>query len=546
MATASIASQQYDPQTPQWWVDRLYRALMERKSDHDVYDAYYRGDFPLPWLAPQAALDFRRILKMTRSNFCGLIVDSQVERMSVEGFRVGEGAEADKDVWDIWQYNNMDSDFDQGLLEAAIGGTSYLLVEPNSTNKKRPKIHIEHPSQAIVEFEPGTNRRVTAAGLKAWQDDLTGKIYATLYLPKRIYKFQVDKPKHVGPRTKYWWEPREGVPFTGKNPLGEVPLFELPNNPRLLDGGVSELADVLDVQDRIVKTIADRLMTQDYGAFPQKWATGWPEEDESGLPTAPIEIGRNRMITTDVQETKFGQFEAAQIGGYLLAKAEDVKDMASRTRTPAQYLLGEMSNVSGETLKASESGLVAKVRQRSKAMSDPVERAMRAARRLAGLAADDEDRDTKMEVIWKNPEFRTEGELVDALFKLGSPPINMPRKVVWEKWGATPQEIERWDAMMREQRRSDDLLNMMTERMKLQIAAEAQEQAQEIAANDPLAQPAGNTSGNSGPKGARAPSASAEDRSGGGANKRKTRRRRQTRDTDGDGMVGEGRNGNEV
>jgi hypothetical protein len=443
--------------------------------------------------------------------------------MSIEGFRVGTQPDADLEAWRIWQANNMDSDFDQGLLEAAICGVSYLLVEPNPGNRRTPKIHVEHANQAIVEHVPGTNRRESAAGLKAWEDEVTGKIYATLYLPDKVYKYEADKPKYIrGRRQRMRWLPRLGVRFVGRNPVKEVPLYEVPNNPRLLTGGVSEIADVMDVQDRIVKTIADRLMTQDFGAFPQKWASAWPESDADGNPTPEIQIGRNRMVTTEVAETKFGQWDAAEIGGYIVAKAEDVKDIASRTRTPAQYLLGEMSNVNGETLKASESGLVSKVRQRCKGVDDPVERAMRSVRRLAGLPTGDE----MMQVIWKNPEFRTEGELVDALFKLGSPPINMPRVVVWEKWGATPPEIQRWEGLMREQRRQDDLMMMMTERYKAAAVADATQ----------TATPAGQ-GGAAKPD----PQAKSKQRGGGGGG---GGRRRQSRDTDGDGIVGEGRNGN--
>jgi hypothetical protein len=188
----------------------------------------------------------------------------------------------------------------------------------------------------------------------------------------------------------------------------------LPNNPRLLLGGISELADVTDIQDRVNKTLADRLVTQDYGSFPQKWATAWPEQDELGNPTPPIDVGRNRMVTTEVAETRFGQFEAAALDPYSTAKREDVKDIASRTRTPAQYLLGEMANVSGDALKSAESGLVSKVRQRQRTYAEGFEQAMRLARRAAGLP----DAGARgMETIWRNPEFRTEGELTDAVVK---------------------------------------------------------------------------------------------------------------------------------
>lgn len=340
------------PLSPLWWVNRLYARLNEQRKMVDFFDAYYRGDHPLPWLAPQARDEFRRILAMTRSNYMGLVVDATAERLQVEGFRLGADTEqADADTWRIWQANNLDSDSDQGILEAIIARCSYMQVAPNPDDPPTPHMWLEHPSQAIVEYVPGTNRRRRAASLKAWDDDWTQEIHITLQVPGHIYKYRTSRPKVGGSVGPPEWVERdvEGEQPNGRrtNPLGVVSMVELPNNPRLLTGGVSELADVTDIQDRINKTLADRLITQDYGAFPQKWAVAWPNEDEDGTPNT-IDGGRNRMVTTEVKETKFGQWDAAPMDPYSLAKREDVKDIASRTRTPAQYLLGEMSNVNGE------------------------------------------------------------------------------------------------------------------------------------------------------------------------------------------------------
>jgi hypothetical protein len=447
---------QLAPLSPEWWVARLYKQLADCQRDMDRFDRYYRGDHPLPWLPAQAQDEFRRILRMTRSNYMGLVVDAMVERIQVEGFRVGDSEDADADTWRIWQENNLDADSDEGFLEAAICGRSYLLVAPPDRPGDSPKMWMEHPSQAVVEFVPGSSRRQRAAGLKLWVDDWTGDLNATLYLPDGLYKFRTKAPKAGMGGTSPAWERREvpGETWPAPNVLGEVPLFELANNPRLLTGGRSEIADVTDVQDRINKTIADRLMTQDFGAFPQKWALGWPERDADGNPTAKIDVGRNRMVTSDVgkDQAAFGQWDAAPLDPYSSAKREDVKDIASRTRTPAQYLLGEMSNVNGETLKASESGLVSKVRQRCRSYGETLEEAMRLARRAAGMQ---DPGDTGMETIWRNPEFRTEGEMVDALVKMAS--LGVPHEALWERWGATPQEIARWRDI-NEQAAADPLL----------------------------------------------------------------------------------------
>lgn len=444
-----------EPLSPDWWVARLYKQLVARRGMVDFYNDYYIGEHPLPWLAPQARDEFRRILKMTRSNYMGLVCDATAERAQIEGFRLGASAEkADDETWRIWQANNLDSDSDMGILESLISGQSYTLTAPNPDDAKTPHIWIEHASQAILEFQPGSNRRKRAAGLKVWDDDWTQEVHATLYLPDAIYKFKAARPQSGTASSNPDWQPREvvGEDWPAKNPLGVVPLVEIPNNPRLLTGGVSELADVTDVQDRCNKTIADRLITQDYGAFPQKWAVAWPDEDADGNANT-IDIGRNRMVTTDVKETQFGQWDAAPLDPYSAAKREDVKDIASRTRTPAQYLLGELNNVNGETLKASESGLVSKVGQRMRSWAEGYEETMRLARRVAGLPS---GADAGMETIWRNPEFRTEAELTDAVVKRVAAGISSLRQGR-EDVGYTQAQIARMEADDQAER-SDPLL----------------------------------------------------------------------------------------
>jgi hypothetical protein len=405
--------------SPEWWVRRLYKQLTARRPELQFYDDYYTGNHPLPWLAPQAREEFRRILEMTRANVMGLVCDATVERVHVEGFRFGEDAKSDADSWRIWQGNNLDSDSDIGWLESCIGGISYFMVEPNEVDSTLPRIALEHGSQAITEAVPG-NRRLRKAGLKLFVDDWTGLLNATLFLmddtmtTMAVFKYEADNP-HEGTLSDPEWRRRTvpGEEWGGAAQLAAIPLVPIRNNPRLLTGGRSELYDLTDIQDRINKTLADRLITQDYGAFPQKWAVAWPQEDEEGHPNT-IDIGRNRMVTTEVEQTKFGQFTAAELDPYSNAKREDVKDIASRSRTPAQYLLGEMSNVNGETLKASESGLIAKVRQRMRPWGEAAEEAMRLARILGGVAG---DQDPFMETVFANPEFRTEGEVTDAAIK---------------------------------------------------------------------------------------------------------------------------------
>lgn len=402
---------------PDWFVKRLYKALERQAADARFYNDYYVGDPPLPWLAPQAREEFRRILRMARLNVLGLVADATMERANIEGFRFGSDSTADSATWDIWQWNNMDADSNVGFLESLIAKCSYYLVEPNRSDRTKPYMWVEDATQCIVEYAPGSNRRVRHAGLKMWVDDWTAELCTTLFLmvdgQLRVYKYRAENPNSPDPR----WLRREvkGEVWGGLGGMDRIPLVEVPNNPRIKTGGRSEFEDLTDSQDRINKTLADRLIDQDYGSFPQKWATAWPEFQEDGVtPVPPIDVGRARMVTTDVEGAKFGQWDASPLDPYLNAIKEDIKSIASRSRTPAQYLLGDMSNVNGETLKASESGHIAKVRQRMRSWGEATEEAIRMVRQLAGLSSANEHR---METVWANPEFRTEGELTDATVK---------------------------------------------------------------------------------------------------------------------------------
>jgi hypothetical protein len=452
-------TQQLEPLTPRWWLRRLYSQLVARRTDNEILRNYYEGHHPVPWLTSEAREEFQRILVMTKSNYLGLVVDAQVERQEVVGFRVGEEGddanrklEADDDMWKIWQYNGLDSWFDTGLLESAITGAAYLLVEPPGRGEDVARIHIEHPDEFVVEHTPGTNRRVTAAALKLWLDDWTGRTMATLYLPGFLWKFASSSQLGAVLPSDPTWLPRAdglGEPVAERTGLDIVPAWELPNNPLLGTGGRSEIEDLIPIQDRINKGLADRMITQDFGAFPQKWATGWPEVDQFGNPTQTIKVGQHRIVSTAAIDTKFGQFVAADLDGYIATKNADVKDIASRSRTPAQYLLGDVTNVAGDTLRMAESGLAAKVRQRNRPHSLSLENAMRWARRLSGMG--ELSRDVVVETLWRNPEFRSEGELVDALVKMST--IGVPQEALWERWGATPSEIKKWRAMREEELR---------------------------------------------------------------------------------------------
>ncbi|MFB7162321.1 phage portal protein [Streptomyces sp. NPDC056242] len=427
------------PGEPLWWLERLWTELEERRKYAELMRCYYSGDHPLALVADKARDAFRRLLKQARSNYVGLVIDATAERIQVDGMRIGDSPVGDEEAWRIWQANNFDADSDLLITEAVKVGRAFVLVAPNPADASTPIVTAEDCTQAVVAYVPGS-RRERAAGLKVWTDDWTGELMATVYLPDALVKYAAPKP-NPGIAGKPKWVPREvpGEPWPAPNPLGVVPLVEMQNRPDLLGGCMSEVEDVLDIQDRINKTLIDRLMAQEFSAFRQRWMTGYEVPiDDNGQPVEPFKSAVDRLWVIEDENVQMGEFSATDIGPYLQAVESDVKDMAARTRTPSQYLLGAMVNISGDALKAAESGLVSKVRQRIRPFGEAIEDVVRLYLSAAGDGRDL----SAIEVIWHNPEFRTEGELVDALMKMAT--LGVPREALWERWGASQAEIAQW------------------------------------------------------------------------------------------------------
>lgn len=419
--------------TPLWWVERLNKRLEDRAGTLDLLSRYYEGDHPLPQpINERVRRQFVRMLTASRANWTGLIVDAVAERLHVDGFRLDTDAgTGDNDAWSIWQRNELDAESELVHNEALVAGESYVSVWSDPDDPEVPLITPEHPGQMVVEVDP-TNRRRIAAAFKCYLDDWTGDRFATLYLPNGIWKYRA-------PNNGNWSMRAESL----ANPLGEVPVVPFRNRPRLLSGGRSEIGDVTDIQDRINKTLFDRMMAGEYSSYRQRYSIGMEiPVDDNGRPKAPFEAAIDRLWMAEDPDVKFGEFSATDLGPYIAAVESDIQHMAAISRTPPHYLLGQIINISGDALKAAESGLASKAKSRARHFGEAWEKVIRLA-----FAVLDDPRAKVMDsqVIWADPETRTEGERVDALMKMSS--LGVPREALWERWGASQQEVERWRSM---------------------------------------------------------------------------------------------------
>ncbi len=434
--------------SPEWWLRRLHTALVERRPALQNATDYYEGLHNLAFESKRFRKAFGAQLDAFADNWCEVVVDASEERLNVEGFRVGDNPEGDRDAWRIWQANDMDGQSQLAHTDALVGGIAYVIPWA-SDDPATPEICVANAHDAIVECHPKMHRR-RRAGLRVYRDEW-GHDNAELFLPDAVYTFRSAQPRDdlmVVDAANVGWVSAGEQP----NPLGVVPVIPLPNRPRTRHSrqGIiaqSEIRAIMPLQDAVNKLVADMLVASEKQALPARWATGLevPVDPVTNKPIKP-EVDTAELMVSEAPDTSFGVFQAADLRNFTLAIDLMVQHIASISRTPPHYLNASADRLSGESIKAAETGLVAKVKRKMRFFGEGWEEAARLTGRLAGIEhlANAES----MEVIWADPETRTEAQLVDSLVKKQE--IGVPQEQLWEDAGYSPTQIARFKSMTAE------------------------------------------------------------------------------------------------
>ena len=454
-------------------VQRIYARLNNRRPEIDTREQYYVGQQPLSfatkeWKAANAA----RYAGFA-DNWAAPVVNAEAERIRYTGMKLEDDA-ASKALHKHWLLNEMEMQSSQGFVTTLTTSRSFVIVW-GDRRTDQPVVTWEHPSNVEIEYD-WANPLIRKAALKTWVDEDTE--FATLYTPDQIWKFQRPRVKHTsdldsqakqsrtGTQNEGGWFPRElsDEVWPLPNPLGVVPVVEIPNRPTLKGDPVSEIQGVIPMQDAINLLWAYLFLAADYASMPARVVLGAtppmiPILDADGKkvgerPLDMKELSEKRLFYVTGDNARVDSWEAARLDVFTDTIDVAVGHIASQTRTPPTYLVSKtgMSNVNGEGLKASEIGLNKKVLE-FESFASP---AIREVNRLIALAMGDEPLSELVrlgEVKWMNPEIRSEAQLADMLVKLKS--IGLPLEYLMELYGIEPLAIprilqmkEREDAML--------------------------------------------------------------------------------------------------
>lgn len=472
---------------------QLDRKLRLHAPEIKLWEEYYEGVHRLAFATTRFRQTFGNLFHEFADNWMELIVDASVERLNIQGFRfdvdsngesTGTQLDSDADAWAIFRDNQLDAQSDIAHTEAVKLGKAYLIVDPHDlTDLGNPTITIEHPAQVVCAYKAGNHLRRLAA-IKEWTD-VSGYVYANIYMADGTYRFQTNERRdsknagtigniaawgaesslgvygdifpldYLGPPAAFLseratWIPRQdGEAFFVPHDLGVVPVIPLENNPSLKVGGRSDLARIIPIQDAINKTVMDMLIASEFASFGQRWATGLeiPKDPETGQPinNEAFLATVSRVWASEDPDTKFGTFAASDLKNYVVAIELLIQHVAAITRTPPHYLLGQSGAFpSGDSLAATETGLVAKVKRKMKNFSPAWEEALR----LAFKAKGDPRGNAPAETVWEDPEQRIRSARIDGAVKMTT--LGIPQLAIWEETGASPAQVQRWLKMKEE------------------------------------------------------------------------------------------------
>lgn len=420
---------------------RLGDELDRRAPVFDALDCYYDGDHPLPPLVQEQRLTraYRTLMGLSPTNWPQAIVDATESRLEVQGVRFGDD-DADKQVWELWQENGLDSE--SSLLHQTVltDGRAYAIVWGDGSSDPQPVVTYEHPSMCVVEYEAGTRRRRLRA-LRRWRDG--GAWFANLYERDFVYKFRGagDNLDAVE------WARYEvdSEPWPLPNALGEVPVVEFAINRSLRPGAFGSARGDFERQcphiDRINYKVFSGLVALTWSGFPFRYVIGDPvTRDDNGKPVAGFDAIANAFGHFENPNAKVGQLPEANVANY--SAKDDIVELAAVTSTPVFHLLpGEMVNISADAMRAGQDSHVSKVRRYHRSLGEAHEDVTRLMLRVRD-PEDPRGRDFGAEIDWAEPEHRSLAERADAYTKLADLPWQVKAALVL---GMTPREIDRAD-----------------------------------------------------------------------------------------------------
>lgn len=341
-----------------------FSALINKQTHHGVRWDYYEGRHTIKWSSDKLRDVFKSLHPKFIENWCSVVVDAVLDRLTLAGISVQENDQAEDLVLKWFEQEQIFIDSEEVHKEILVTGESYLIIWPkDATSSLRPDnlgLYWNDSRRVHLFYEPD-NPKEKWFGAKWWMG-ADGKQYLTVMQRDTVSVYQAthDPRNMTGPEALT--EASFILQEEFVNPFQEVgiPIFQFRRD--LREG--TELDNAMPIQDMLNKTVSDMMVSGEFGAFNQRWAVTNAEFPGGRVPFAPFTTTKFPASDKDNESTQVGQWDATELGNFVGAIDHFMQAMAVITGTPKHYFWGQQGSPSGEALIAMEAPLNKKVSKR--------------------------------------------------------------------------------------------------------------------------------------------------------------------------------------
>lgn len=410
-------------------IDEMRQAINNDRPHYEVFKDYLDGNHALPHVPATARAEVREIRARATLNLIPLLVGIPAQISFIDGLR------REKDMfpseWDCWVRSRMQSKQTTIFRTALIYGSSYVAYEEESGSDKK-RFNLLSTRDTVAFYEDPVNDRfpVYAFTIKSHPRNERAHGRAVYYDDMQAIHYDLKSDGSLS------------NPVATYHGLGVCPVVRFVCQPDDAGSTRGVIETMIPVQDRVNQTSFDLLMTQNFSSWKLRWASGMlgdPVFDENGDPKVdadgnqiykPIQISQSTWITVDDPAARVGTLDETPLQGFIEAFELAVKHFAVVGQLPPHSLLGNMANLSAETLQAAMSqtlrfGHVLKSSW-GESMHDLFAMVARDQKLVADVA------EYNAEVRWRDMSDASMAAVVDALGKAVTM-LGVPGRATWGK-----------------------------------------------------------------------------------------------------------------
>ena len=413
-------------------LERAFTALKAKSADYASAFSYADGNQPLKYSTQRLQTVFRNLTTAFSQNWVSVVLNSVLDRMKFIGWSVKDKTQNDElaQIFNSQQIAIEGYDTHKGAL---VTSEAFIIAWKDEADIE---VYYNDPRLCHIFYDADNPKKKTFAA--KWYKDEDNHYHMTLYYPDRLEYYETDETKQI-PNSFNAFKPSE--PDRAENPYKVIPVFHFVLNRRTR---VSELTNIVTLQDAVNKLFADMMISAEFGAFKQRWVIS--NADTKTLKNAPNEIWQLPAGDGVGQQTSVGEFTGGGLEPYLDAIDKIANSIAIISRTPKHYFYASGADVSGEALLAMESPLIAKVEQYQEVFGVAWKELGSFILLMNGSQVEPQD----IEAVWQPPQSvqpKTEAETMKI-----NKDVGIPLDVILRWAGKTEKEIAEINGILKKEK----------------------------------------------------------------------------------------------